>query len=213
MGDNAVQEAIKGMGRSYDLACKLIENVLDVPTKRFGDLLGDIVSHWQWRNRLKIADRARQILLSRGINPRALPPDFVVPFLRESGDASDESLQEAWAELLASAVDDDTFAGVAFVNTLHSMSPADIRFLNALLETRHVGREGRVEAVVGATCLTEKQAVMSLHNLERLGFFTPTRKRLKGFAIDFLQACSPNRALVDEFRRKEDELPRAVVMD
>src|SRR5205823_2213005 len=112
-----------------------------------------------------------------------------------------------------SAVEDDAFAHIAFVNTLHSMSPADVRFLDTLIQTQHVGREGRIEAVVAASSLSTQQAQMSFHNLERLGFFTPTGKRLKGFAFALLRACSNSKENVDEYVEKQKAVPSGVVMD
>jgi len=142
-----------------------------------------------------------------------LPLDFAVPFLRECGDASDPNLQEWWAEMLASAINDESFQHVAFVNTLKSMSAADVRFVDSLLKTAHAEREGRIEAVAEAAGLSISQTRISFHNLESLGFFSPTATRLKGFAFDFIKACCPNRELIEAYKEKQSQMGRAIVLD
>ena len=76
----------KQLGRPIGTACNLLENVLSVPTQKLGDLLGDNVSHWQWRNRIRIFEKASVILEKKGLTARELPLGFSVPLLRECGD-------------------------------------------------------------------------------------------------------------------------------
>jgi predicted transcriptional regulator len=211
--DPTLQEIVKHIGRPIDTACNLIENVLGEPTRKIGDLLGDQISYWQWSNRLSIAQKAAEKLADKGIQIRQLPLDFSVPFLRECGDAEDQSLQEWWAEMLASATHDSSLCHVAFVNTLRSMSPADVRFLDTLLRIAHVEKDGRIEAIAQASGLSDSQVAVSFHNLEALGFFTPTASRLKGFAFDFLNACYPQRNLIDRYKDKQSTLPRKFITD
>jgi len=211
--DFMLKEIAKHIGRPIDAACNLIENILSVPTKKLGDLLGDSVSYWQWSNRLNIAEKASEKLKRRGFSPCELPLGFAVPFLRDCGDAEDSDLQEWWAEMLSSAIGDEQFRHVAFVGILKSLSVADVRFLDTLLEIGHVEKDGRVEAVAVASGLSPAQSRISFHNLERLGFFTPTGRRLKGFAFDFLKASCPHRERIDEYRNKQSKLGIVAVTD
>lgn len=208
-----LEEIVKHIGRPLDTACTLIENILGPPTTKLGELLGDHVSYWQWANRLNIAEKAGKKLLAKGLLAHSLPMDFAIPLLREAGDIADDFLQNWWAELIASAIEDPTYAHIAFVNTLHSMSPSDVVFLDAILRTQHVGYEGRIEAVVAASSLTHAQALLSFHNLERLGFFTPTGKRFKGFAFDLLNACAGTQQAAESLKKKQMDLPHNVIRD
>jgi hypothetical protein len=54
---------------------------------------------------------------------------------------------------------------------------------------------------------------MSFHNLEHLGFFTPTGKRLKGFAFDLLKACAGDQQAVENLRKKQKDLPHSIISD
>ncbi len=208
-----LQDIAKHAGRPIDTACNLIENILSVPTSKLGDLLGDCVSYWQWCNRLNILEKANEKLKKKGVPPCKLPLNFAVPFLRDCGDTEDINLQEWWAEMLISAIVDEQFRHVAFVGILKSLSGADIRFLDTLLDISHVEKDGRIKAVAVASGLSFEQSCISFHNLDRLGFFTPTGSRLKGFAFDFLEASCPHRERIDEYRNKQSKLTRAIVMD
>ena len=115
--------------------------------------------------------------------------------------------------MLTSAIENEQFRHVAFVGILKSLSVVDIRFLDALLATGHVEKEGRLEAVAAAADLSPAQSYVSFHNLERLGFFSPTGKRLKGFAFDFLRASCPHRDRIDAYKTKQEKIGRAMVID
>ena len=211
--DSMLNEIVKHVGRPIDSACNLIENILSIPTKKLGDLLGDCVSYWQWSNRLNIAEKASEKLKRRGLSPCELPLDFSVPFLRDCGDVEDSDLQEWWAEMLSSAIEDGKFRHVAFVGILKSFSPADIRFLDTLLYIAHVENKGRLEAIAEASGLSLEQTRISFNNLRRLGFFSPTARRLTGFAFDFLRASYPHKERIDEYINKQSKLPFVAVGD
>jgi hypothetical protein len=208
-----LQEIAKHLGRPIETGCKLIENVLDVPTRKLGDLLGDQISYWQWSNRLSIAESAAAKLKAKGIAARSLPLDFAVPLLRECGDAGDPILQEWWADLLASAVADESFRHVAFVHALQSISPADVKFLNTMLSGKPLRWEERLEQVTKASGLSVQQANVSFHNLERLGFFTPGGTKLKGFAFDLLSACYPHADRIASYREEQKKLSGGILVE
>lgn len=52
----------KVLGRPVDTACKLIEALLGEPFRIAGDALADHVRMWQWKNRLRIVERAGEIM-------------------------------------------------------------------------------------------------------------------------------------------------------
>jgi hypothetical protein len=208
-----LQEIAKHLGRPIETGCKLIENILDIPTKRLGDIMGDQISYWQWLNRLRIAELAAKKLKEKGIVAHSLPLDFAVPLLRECGDAEDPNLQEWWADLLASAVGSEPLRHVAFIHTLKSMSPADVKFLVSMLSNEPMRRDGRCEMIAKVSGMSVEQANISFHNLERLGFFTPTASKLKGFAFDFLSACYPHPDRISLYEEKQTKLGGHLVAD
>lgn len=94
--------------RPVETACNLIESLLGESFAISGELLSDQIAYWQWQNRVRIAERASQIMCENRIATRVIPPEFLLPFLKECGDTADEALQEAWAQLLSSAVADES---------------------------------------------------------------------------------------------------------
>ncbi|MGD0653110.1 MAG: hypothetical protein ABSA16_02090 [Thermoguttaceae bacterium] len=210
---NTIQEIAKHLGRPLDTACTLIENILSIPTKKLWEMLGDQVSYWQWENRLKIAEKVAAKLKARGISSRQLPRDFVVPFLRNCGDAENPDLQEWWAEMLTSSIQNSSFCHIAFVNILQSMAPADVKFLDTLISGEYIEPRNQIGDIAKATKLSAEQTNISFHNLERLGFFTPTGRRLKDFAFDFLTACYPYPEKIEKYKVMQSKLETHIVAD
>jgi predicted transcriptional regulator len=203
----------KVLGRPVDTACNLIEALLGEPFKIAGDALADHVRLWQWKNRLRIVDRAEEIMRQRGIHRRAVNPDFLLPFIRDCGDTSAETLQEAWARLLSAAVEDDSNEHIALVNTLRNLTASDVQVANCLIELGYLEREHRVPAISDRLGLPRDRVELSIHNLEHLGFFTPTQRGLKGFAVRFLRACVANTEALDKYLESQKAAKRKVVFD
>lgn len=201
------------LGRPVNVACDLIESLLGKPFDIAGDILSDQVKKWQWQNRVRIAERAEVMLKDRKISKRILPPDFLLPLIRECGDTSDETLQEAWARLLCEAIANDTAQHIGFVHTLKELSSGDIKVLNALIEAGPLNVEDRCAELAQRTGLSLQIVNISISNLERLGFFTPTGKRLKNFALYFLRACLADTTKLDLYIELQNKVKRNLVVD
>ena len=182
--------------RPIDTACELIENILGEPTKHLGLYLTDHIVYWQWANRINIFEKAQEKMKEKRLIPHKLSKDFAVPFLRECGDTSDEELQEWWSELLTSAIKDDAYCHVSFVHTLKLLNTCDAVFIYTLLQYGPFDKKERSKMIAKHSKITVEQAQISYYNLESLGFFTPTGKRLKGYAVEFIKACCGNIELV-----------------
>ena len=151
--------------------------------------------------------------MQRGIPARVLTPDFFLPFVRDCGDASDESLQDAWARLLASAVEDDDCEHVAFVHALKNLSGTDIKVLDCLISIGYMERDKRADAIANELGLTPERVRMSIQIFEHLGFFTPTSRRLKGFAVAFVRACVADNAALEKYLEAQKQAPSTIVAD
>ena len=203
----------KVLGRPVDTACNLIESLLGEPFRIAGDALADHVRLWQWNNRLRVLDRAEEIMRERGIPHRTLTPDFLLPFIRECGDTSTETLQDTWARLLSAAVEDESNEHIAFVDTLRNMIAADVQVANCLIELGYMDRDDRVPAISERLGLPPDRVQASIYSLEHLGFFTPTQRRLKGFAVRLLRACVANSEALDKYLEGQKAAKRSIVMD
>ena len=117
-----------------ETGCGLIESLLGEPCRVAGQLLSDQVYAWQWKNRIRIAARAQQIIDESKVAPRLLPPGFLLPLIEAAGNAEDESLQEMWANLLANAAKDDECHQRMYIETLRSVSAHDAAEFSRLIE-------------------------------------------------------------------------------
>jgi hypothetical protein len=163
---------------------------------------------------VRIAERVDEILRSKQVARRVLPPDFLVPLLRSCGDASQETMQEAWARLLASAVISDEAQYIAYVRTLEQLSPSDVRVLDALIRTTPTDdRNERAERLSSITGLALKEVQRSIANFEHLGFFTPTQKRLRSFAFQFLEVCIADPEGINAYRSAQAKLKSVPITD
>lgn len=201
------------LDRPIETACNLIESLLGRPFEVAGSALADQVQVWQWRNRIRIAERTQSIMERKGIARRVLPPDFLLPLIRECGDTSDETLQEAWARLLSEAVADETVQHVGFIHTLRELTPNDAKVINSLIDLGPIDVKERVPKLAESTGMSPDRVQLSLSNLDRLGFFTPTGTRMKAFAARFLRLCLVEDEKLDKYLASEKEIKRKVVMD
>ena len=119
-----------------EAGAKLIENLLGEPCKVAGAMLSDQIYAWQWRNRVRIAARAKQIMDEQTTAEKVLPTGFLLTLVEEAGKVEDPDLQELWSRLLANGAADDAAQHPAFIDALKKMSPEDARTLKKLGEQR-----------------------------------------------------------------------------
>lgn len=206
-------EIVKALSRPIETICNLTEMLLSKPTSILGEIVGDQLRLWQLNNRVKILERANEIMRERGVEARELTRDFLIPFMRDSGDVSSSTLQETWARLLASAIEGSTNEHIAFINTLKNLTATDVQVLDCFVKLGYQDREKRVPMIAHALSLDEDLVSLSISNLEHLGFFTPTQKRLKGFAVYFLRACVCDRTDLERYIESQKVAEKTIVMD
>lgn len=198
-------EALSALTRPVDTACTLIEHLLGEPFKVAGDVLADQVRYWQWNNRLRIIEKAQEKLQERGLLPRALRPDFFLPFVEESGGAEDADLRNLWAELLVSAVENPETEHVAFVHVLQNMNGNDARVLDAMIRLGHQRKTGRNQKIVEETGMDTKVVYLSVENLQRLGFFSPYGNKMGGFGASFIRACGVAKDALPHYLEQQEK--------
>jgi len=85
------------------------------------------------------------------------------------------------------------------------MSPADVKFLDAMLSGQPLRREerlGQVTKAVDYPSTGECQFSQS----RKARIFTPGGTRLKGFAFDLLSACYPHADRITSYREEQKKL-------
>lgn len=108
---------------------KLIETMLGEPCKVAGGMLSDQLYAWQLMNRVKIAAKAKEKLDAAGIEPKAVSPGFLMPFLEAAGNVEEECLQDLWANLLASGTTSDVSQHPLFLSALRNLTKHEVEAL------------------------------------------------------------------------------------
>jgi len=114
---------------------RLLEKLLGRPCEVAGDMMADQIYAWQWTNRTRIAHKAVEIMERDEIAVRVLPTGFLLPLLENAGNVDDDELQELWANLLASAVEEESACQSSYIQILQGLSRAEARLLQRTADT------------------------------------------------------------------------------
>lgn len=112
---------------------QFLSNVFGEPIKTSVGMLQDKLAVVRWERQLRLADRVREIIEERskeGISV-SVPPRLAVPIIEAASLESDDSLQDLWAHLLASAMNSESAQKVrsAFVDIIKQLEPIDVKIL------------------------------------------------------------------------------------
>ncbi len=113
------------LDKGADLVHKLAGPVFE----EFGAMLADKVRVWRVKNLISTVKRTERLLLDAGPPPNAVPPRLLLPILENSSLEDNETLQEMWAGLLASASQERDSVSPSFVETLKQLTPEEARQL------------------------------------------------------------------------------------
>jgi hypothetical protein len=111
---------------------ELVEGLLGEPFRVAGGVLFDQLQVWQWRNRIRIMRRSRD-LLAETASTGVAPPSFLLPLLDAAGTVDEPSLQELWAQLLAAGVRTEEARHPMYISTLRQLSSDDAKFFEELV--------------------------------------------------------------------------------
>ena len=188
--EKIVEEAARTL-RQY------LDPMLLEPLSELGLLAKDKIAFWRFKNQVETLKKAKVIIENSGVDTdsikSAISPDLVVPLIESSGDSSDTTIQEMFAQLLANAVKDSDSGLVhpSYAKALSQMSPLDANLIQLLYkdvkryEAVHAAgeeipnlREGvpiyrqlmlNVEAGQKSTGQPLKVVTVSFQNIRRLG--------------------------------------------
>jgi len=143
-----------------------LEKILGQPLSEIGGIISDPIS--QWRESLQKRRRERMILVSSGAaqqvkdsgaEPIKIPDYIVVPLLEGASLVDDESLQEKWASLLASASHPRTAPDVShlFPIMLANLSPREAQFLDIFFNHAFSSIFIKIAPIGAATIVSHSQ--------------------------------------------------------
>lgn len=107
---NLMAEDLVGIGKAteaFSIATKkvreFIGKLFGPAGEELGNLFGEQIKFWRFKNGIRIAEEAKRILEEKGINPQSVSPRILVPLLENASLEDGEILSAKWAKLLARA--------------------------------------------------------------------------------------------------------------
>lgn len=138
----AVQEVAKTARTSIEATEKLgrfVSRITNEPLETIMGIINDRLQFTRWKRRLRLVDRADEILKERNIEGhiRVVPPKLALPIIENASLEENDELQDLWANLLASALDPN-FEGTlraAFIDIIKQVEVVDVHILNFIYES------------------------------------------------------------------------------
>ena len=138
------------MGEETGSILKITEKLTDLIQRLAGPMaeevelmLGDKVRVYRVNNWIKTAQKIERKLREAGLPPNAVPPKLLLPIIEASSVEDDDSLQELWAGLLASASQQTDLVSPSFIETLKQLTPPEARHLDRIYKGLGDDRGGR----------------------------------------------------------------------
>jgi hypothetical protein len=123
-------------GKIADLINRLAGPLAD----EFGMMLGDTARVFRVKNWVRTVQKTERILEQAGLPLKAVPPRLFLPISEACSVEEDESLQQMWAGLLATASQQADAVSPSFVETLKQLTPDEARYLNDLYDYMKNGK-------------------------------------------------------------------------
>jgi hypothetical protein len=194
-------------------ADKLMELVLKAfgpSVEQFGLIGGDLVGEIRWNNLRRIAARMQKKLEQAERKPKTIPPRLLVPILQSASVEDDDTLQEMWAGLLATASQERDKLSPSFAETLKQLTPDEARYFDKLYRFRkeNARNPNFPDRTISPLTFSEQAGTprgVSAETFERLGLigrdYGLTQKenfdemdvgylfKMTDYAMKFMKAC------------------------
>jgi hypothetical protein len=118
-----------------------VEKIADLVNKLAGPLaeeagmmLGDAARVYRVKNWIRTVEKTERLLRDSGLPANAVPPRLFLPIMEASSIEDNETLQDMWAGLLATASQQMDSVSPAFIETLKQLTPDEARHLEVMRE-------------------------------------------------------------------------------
>lgn len=114
------------------LAVDLLRRLAGPAADQVGLMLGDKAWEYRANNLIKITMRLQRKLREAGLPASTVPPRLLLPIIENCSVEDNETLQEMWAGLLATASQETDSMSPSFIETLKQLTPDEARQLEYL---------------------------------------------------------------------------------
>jgi hypothetical protein len=112
-----------------DKLADIIHKLAGPMAEEFGAIFADKARVYRTKNWLKTAEKTERLLREAGRSPSAVPPRLLLPIAEACSVEDNETLQDMWAGLLATASQETDEVSPSFIETLKQLTPDQARSL------------------------------------------------------------------------------------
>ncbi|MGA7314637.1 MAG: Abi-alpha family protein [Silvibacterium sp.] len=112
----------------------LVNKLAGPLAEEVGMIFGDTVRVYRVKNWIKTLQKTERLLRDSGLPANPVPPGLFLPIMEASSIEDNETLQEMWAGLLATASQKTDSVSPAFIETLKQLTPGDARHLEVICQ-------------------------------------------------------------------------------
>jgi hypothetical protein len=119
---------------AVDKMADLLHSLAGPLAEEIGAIFGDKLRVYRVKNLISTMRKTERILREAGLPPNAVPPRLLLPIIETSSVEENETLQEMWAGLLATASHESDSVSPSFVETLKQLTPYEARYLERIFD-------------------------------------------------------------------------------
>ena len=117
---------------AFDKLADIAHRLAGPLAEELGLLVADKVKLYRVKNWLSVVKKTEKILQEANLPPNAVPPRLFLPIREASSLENDDTLQDLWASLLASASEKSDSLSPSFIETLKQLTPKEAKALEVL---------------------------------------------------------------------------------
>jgi hypothetical protein len=127
-------------------ASDLLNKLLGPGAAQLGQVLGYKLYPYTVKNFVTTMKKTKRLLRAAGLPANPVPPRFLLPFVENSSIEDNDSLQEMWAGLLATASQQGDSVSPSFIETLKQLTPDEARYFEKLRtkDGIHISQGGNI---------------------------------------------------------------------
>lgn len=122
------------LSETFNKAADLVHRLTGPVCDDIGAMISDGMKPYRAKNLVNALQKTERILREAGLPANAVPTRLLFPIVDASSIEDDETLQEMWAGLLATASQQTDSVSPSFIETLKQLTPGDARHLEVICQ-------------------------------------------------------------------------------
>lgn len=147
----AIQEVAKTTGQAISTIEKIgnfFSKVMKESIAATCGMLEDTLKFKRWKRQISLIEKAERIITDKKLSDKMRPisPKLALPIFQYASLEEDESLHDAWANLLVTALNPSCqIPRSSFIDIIRQLEPVDVKILNLLYKYHSKKSEEQIE--------------------------------------------------------------------